>query len=128
VGDGGGDGVVLVAGDDKHRSTVGVLGVDLGFSPRVQVGVRRLEEWRRRGRAPRRSRIVPWASFLADDIGERVAELVEVNGTARWRLRGFPSTGLADLKAEIGRGSTPRNGAASIATDAAESPCPATTW
>ena len=31
-----------------------------------------------------------------------------------------------DRKAEIGRGSTPRNGAASTATVAAESPLPAT--
>src|SRR3954463_4966612 len=34
-----------------------------------------------------------------------------VRGTARLRLAGLPRTGDADFSAEIGRGSTPRNGA-----------------
>src|SRR5207253_2341763 len=42
-----------------------------------------------------------------------------VSGIARFQLAGFCSTGDAALRAEIGRGSTPRNGAGSIATDAA---------
>jgi hypothetical protein len=41
-------------------------------------------------------------------------------------LAGLPSTGEADLSAEIGSGSTPRNGAASIATVTAACPRPAT--
>jgi hypothetical protein len=43
-------------------------------------------------------------------------------------LAGLPSTGDADFRAEIGRGSTPRNGAGSIATDAAARPRPARIW
>ncbi len=39
---------------------------------------------------------------------------------ARFRLAGLPSTGQADLSAENGSGSTPRNGAGSIATVAAD--------
>src|SRR5205809_7344318 len=49
----------------------------------------------------------------------------KVNGTARWRLRGLPNTGNADLSDENGNGRTPRNGAGSMATDAADSPRPA---
>jgi len=49
-----------------------------------------------------------------------------VSGTARLRLAGLPSTGLADFSAETGSGSTPRNGAGSIATLAADNPRPAT--
>ena len=49
-----------------------------------------------------------------------------MSGTARLRLAGLPSTGLPDFSAEIGSGSTPRNGAGEIATEAAESPRPAT--
>jgi hypothetical protein len=37
-------------------------------------------------------------------------------------------TGAADLRAEIGSGSTPRNGAGSMATAAADSPRPARIW
>ena len=48
-----------------------------------------------------------------------------MSGTARLRLAGLPSTGKADFSAEIGSGRTPRNGAGSIATEAAESPRPA---
>src|SRR6476661_3352438 len=40
-----------------------------------------------------------------------------VSGIARWRFVGLPSTGLAARNAEIGSGSTPRNGAGLIATD-----------
>ena len=41
---------------------------------------------------------------------------------ARPRFKGFRSTGLADRNAEIGSGSTPRNGPGSIATVAADRP------
>src|SRR3954471_22468191 len=46
--------------------------------------------------------------------------------TARFQLAGFPSTGEADFNEEIGSGSTPRKGAGSIATVAADSPRPPT--
>ncbi len=45
-----------------------------------------------------------------------------MSGTARPWFAGLPSTGNADFSAEIGSGSTPRNGAGSIATDAADEP------
>lgn len=51
-----------------------------------------------------------------------------MSGTARLRFAGLPSTVDDDLRAEIGRGSTPRNGAGSIATEAAASPRPARIW
>src|SRR5260221_10419268 len=51
-----------------------------------------------------------------------------VSGTARPRFKGFVRTGEAARRAEIGSGSTPRNGAGSIATEAAESPRPARVW
>src|SRR5438067_12954888 len=31
-------GVVVLAGEDQQRSTLGILGVDLGFRPRVEIG------------------------------------------------------------------------------------------
>ena len=49
-----------------------------------------------------------------------------VSGIARCRLSGLPSTGDDALSAEIGSGSTPRNGAESIATEADATPRPAT--
>jgi hypothetical protein len=49
-----------------------------------------------------------------------------VSGIARCRFSGLPSTGDDALSAESGSGSTPRNGAESMATDAAASPRPAT--
>src|SRR3989442_11200953 len=45
--------------------------------------------------------------------------------TARLQLAGFPSAGEADLSEEIGSGSTPRKGAGSTATVAADHPRPA---
>ena len=51
-----------------------------------------------------------------------------MSGTARLRLAGLPITGRADLRAETGSGSTPRNGAGSIATETAASPRPARIW
>src|SRR2546428_2763669 len=37
-------GVVVLAGDDQQRSTLGILRVDLGFGPRVEIGSGRLED------------------------------------------------------------------------------------
>src|SRR4030088_2072983 len=51
-----------------------------------------------------------------------------VRGTARPWFAGFRSTGDADFNAEIGSGNTPRNGAGSMATDAAPTPRPARIW
>jgi hypothetical protein len=48
-----------------------------------------------------------------------------VSGTARLRFNGFRRTGDAERREEIGNGSTPRNGAGLIATEAAERPRPA---
>jgi hypothetical protein len=45
-----------------------------------------------------------------------------VRVTAVPRLSGFLSTGIADRRAEIGSGRTPRNGPGSIATVAADRP------
>src|SRR5882724_7577122 len=47
---------------------------------------------------------------------------------ARCRLAGLPSTGPAERSAEIGSGSTPRNGAESMATVTADRPRPARIW
>src|SRR5260370_968232 len=54
-------GVVVLAGDDQQRPTLGVLRVDLGFRPRVEVGGGRLEE--RHTGAGHRVRLVQLASF-----------------------------------------------------------------
>jgi len=43
-------------------------------------------------------------------------------------ILGLPSTGRAARSEEIGSGSTPRNGAGSIAKAAAERPGPARIW
>src|SRR5258707_5168268 len=37
-------GVVVLTGDDQQRSTLGILRVDLGFRPRVEIGGGWLEE------------------------------------------------------------------------------------
>ena len=67
--------------------------------------------------------------LLADRVGEGVAELVERE--REWPdacCAGSPGPAWTERRAEIGRGGTPRNGAASTATVAAESPRPATIW
>ena len=48
-----------------------------------------------------------------------------MSGTARPWFNGLPMTGDAERSAEIGNGSTPRNGAGLIATETAEQPRPA---
>src|ERR1043166_3820128 len=45
VGDRPRHGVVLLARDDEQRPALGILRVDLGLGPRIEVGERRLEEW-----------------------------------------------------------------------------------
>src|SRR3954451_15731796 len=49
VGDRPGNGVVLLAGDDQQRAAIGILGVDLGFGPGIQIRGRGLEERLSRG-------------------------------------------------------------------------------
>ena len=51
-----------------------------------------------------------------------------VSMTARFRLRGFLSTGNADFNDDRGSGRTPRNGAGSMATAAAARSMPANFW
>src|SRR3989442_11311436 len=100
VRDGPWDGVVLLAGDDQQRSTVGVLGGHLCFGPGIQVGGGRLEEWHtgcRHGEG-----LVQLLRFLlADGVGEPEAELlvgerdraVAVGGVAEDRPRRRPGGG-----------------------------------
>jgi hypothetical protein len=49
----------------------------------------------------------------------------KVRVTARPKLAGFARTGIADRSAETGSGRTPRKGAGSTATVAADNPRPA---
>src|SRR6266571_3586024 len=68
-------GVVVLAGDDQQRSTPGILRVDLGFRPRVEIGGGRLED--RHTRAGHRVRLVEFMRLaLVDGVGEGVTELL----------------------------------------------------
>src|SRR6266852_2640720 len=70
------DGVVFLAGDDQEWSTLGVLRVDLGLRPRVEVGGGSLEERRAGGR--HRKRLEQLVCFaLVHGIGEGETELLE---------------------------------------------------
>ena len=107
---------------------VRVLAVDLGLAPRVEVGGGRLEE-RLAGAGHGELLVQRLGLVLVDGVGEGVAELlvgerdgaVAVGGVAR-------APAMPTRRAEIGSGSTPRNGAGSIATDAADRPRPARIW
>src|SRR5439155_25773463 len=88
------DRVILLARDDQERPAVGILGVDLGFGPGVEVRRRRLEE--RDARRRYGEVLVQLLSLiLADGVGEGVAELlvgqrdrpVAVEGIAKHRRR-----------------------------------------
>src|SRR6266699_3920254 len=87
-------GVVVLAGDDQQRSTLGILRVDPGFRPRVEIGAGCLEE--RHTGAGHRVRLVQLVSFaLVYGIGEGETELLVsqrdgarvVEGVARHRRR-----------------------------------------
>ncbi len=68
-------GVVVLAGDNQQRSTFGILGVDLGFRPRVEIGTGRLED--RHTGAGYRVRLVQLVRFaLVYGVGEGEAELL----------------------------------------------------
>ena len=103
----------------------GFLLFDLRLGPRVEVRRRGLEQRLARGRARRTSRTAPCASSSLTALAKPKRNCSYVSGTARLRFAGLSSTGDADFSAEIGSGSTPRNGAGSIATDAAARPRPA---
>src|SRR6266702_8830101 len=69
------DGVVVLAGDDQQRPTLGILRVDLGFRPRVEIGGGRLEE--RHTGAGHRVHLVQLVSFaLVYGVGEGETELL----------------------------------------------------
>src|SRR6266516_4369809 len=68
-------GVVELARDDQQRSTLGILRVDLGFGPRVEIGAGRLEDWH--PGAGHRVRLVEDVRFaLVDGVGEGETELL----------------------------------------------------
>src|SRR6266702_6957791 len=68
-------GVVVLAGDDQQWSTLGILRVDLGFGPRVEIGGGRLED--RHTGAGHRIFLVQLVCFaLVDGVGEGVPELL----------------------------------------------------
>src|SRR5438105_10165878 len=66
-----------------------------------------------------------FASSSLSALAQPYLNCSRLSVTARFQLAGFPSTGEADFNEEIGSGSTPRKGAESIATVAADSPRPA---
>jgi hypothetical protein len=118
---------VLLSRHDEHRPALDVLVIDLGFGPGVDVGERGLEE-----RLTRRSHRVPVEELLglvvADRVGEGVVELLEGQWDGSMLVARVRQDRAGDRRAEIGSGTTPQKGAASIATVAAESPLPATIW
>src|SRR6266702_3487957 len=75
MGDRPRDGVVVLAGDDQQRSTLGILRVDLGFCPRVDIGGGCLED--RHAGARHRVFLVQLVRFaLVYGVGEGVTELL----------------------------------------------------
>ena len=71
--------VVLFAGDDKKRTAVGILRIDLHLGPRIEIGRRRLEEGRARRWYGKRL-IELLRLLLAHGVGEAVAELLVGEG------------------------------------------------
>src|SRR5947199_2038095 len=75
MGDRPWDGVVVLAGDDQQWSTLGILRVDLGFRPRVEISGGRLEN--RHTGAGHRVHLVQLVSFaLVYGVGEGEPELL----------------------------------------------------
>src|SRR6266568_3185176 len=67
--------VVVLAGDDQQRSSIGILRVDLSFRPRVDIGGGSLED--RHAGARYRVFLVQFVRLaLVDGVGEGVAELL----------------------------------------------------
>src|SRR5713101_1780223 len=125
IGDRYRGGVVFLARDDQQWSTLGVLRIDLGFRPRVEVGGGCLEE--RHARSGHRKRLVQLVGFVfVHRVGEGETELLVGQWDGPIVVQRVASTGDADFSAESGRGSTPRNGAASMATVTAATPASAT--
>src|SRR5438105_15915983 len=67
--------VVLLAVDDQQRPALGVLGVDLGLGPRIEVRARRLKQRLAGGRHGERL-IQLLCLVLAHRVGEREAKLL----------------------------------------------------
>ena len=128
VGDRPRHGVVLLAGDDQQRTAVGVRGVHARLGPRVEVGGGGLEQRRARPRARRRSRRARSDSASATALPNAKRNCFSLSITARRGCAGWRAPATAAFSAETGSGSTPRNGAGSMATDAAASPSPASFW
>src|SRR6266566_2277611 len=75
MGDRPRDGVVVLAGDDQQRSALGILRVDLGFRPRVDIGGGCLED--RHAGARYRVFLVQFVRLtLVYGVGEGVTELL----------------------------------------------------
>src|SRR6266581_3764818 len=75
IGDRHRGGVVFLARDDQEWSTLGVLRIDLGFRPRVEVGGGCLEEWH--ARSGHRKRLVQLVGFVfVHLVGEGETELL----------------------------------------------------
>src|SRR5712692_1806021 len=88
IGDRYRGGVVFLARDDQEWSTLGILRVDLGFRPRVEVGGGCLEE--RHARSGHRKRLVQLVRFaLVYGVGEGETELLVVQRVAQHRRRGL---------------------------------------
>src|SRR5260370_6461339 len=69
------DGMVVLAGDDQQWSTLGILRVDLGFRPRVEIGGGCLED--RHTGAGHRVRLVEFKRFaLVYGVGVCEPELL----------------------------------------------------
>jgi hypothetical protein len=86
VGDRPRDGVVLLPGDDQQRSAVGVLRIDLRFTPGVEVRRCRLED--RFASAGNRVGLVELLCLLlADRVREAVTELLEGEGNGAVSVR-----------------------------------------
>jgi hypothetical protein len=71
--------VVHLARNNQERATLGILCVDLGLGPRVEVGRGCLEQWFAGG-GHRIGFVELLCLFLADGVGEGVPELVVGEG------------------------------------------------
>src|SRR5258707_6710242 len=69
------DRMVFLARDEQERSTRGVLGVELVFRPRVEVGGSDLEDWRA-GTGDRKPVVEGVRFVFLQRIGKTVAELL----------------------------------------------------
>ena len=117
--------MVLLARHNEHRTTRDVLVVDLRLGPGIEVGERRLKEGLAgRGHGVGLEELLGF--IIADRVGKGIVKLLEGQRIASMLVaRVLENRGLADRRADTGKGKTPRKGAASTATVAAERPLPA---